>query len=116
MRGLRRIKPCEEALGLHGGNIYSKLHVVGKESVLACCDAELIGKLLKQGEITFRVDEEFYGNMKTDERGLAKALKENANINLVGKKAVGVALREGIISEKDIIKICGIPHVQIIRI
>ncbi|MBI2530016.1 MAG: DUF424 domain-containing protein [Candidatus Diapherotrites archaeon] len=90
--------------------------MIGKDSVFACCDRELAGKMLKQGEIAFRVDEEFYGNRKTDGKELAKALKENANINLVGKKAVGVALREGIISGNDIIKICGIPHVQIIKI
>ena len=113
MRGVRRIKPCEEALG---ESIYSKLHVIGKQSVFACCDRELAGKMLKQGEIAFRVDEEFYGNIKINERELAKALKENANINLVGKRAVGIALREGIISGNDIIKICGIPHVQIIKI
>ncbi len=113
MRGLRRIKPCEEALG---ESIYSKLHVVGKQSVFACCDKELIGKLLKGGKITFRVDKNFYGDKKISVKGLAKALKENANINLVGKKTVGIAHREGIISEKDIIKICGIPHAQIFRI
>ena len=99
-----------------GGNIYSKLHVIGKGSVFACCDRELAGKILRQGEITFNVDKNFYGNKKTSEKQLANALRESANINLVGKRAVGIALREGIISGNDIIKICGIPHVQIIKI
>lgn len=116
MRGLRGIKPCEKNLGLSGGNIYSRLHIIGKQSVFACCDAELAGKILRQGEIAFRVDKGFYGNEKISEAELEDALKESANINLVGKKAVGIALREGIISEKDIIKICGIPHVQIFKI
>src|SRR3989338_3171184 len=113
MRGVRRIKPCEEALG---ESIYSKLHVVGKQSVFACCDKGLAGKILRQGEITFKVDKNFYGREKISEKQLANSLKENANINLVGKRAVGIALREGIISGNDIIKICGIPHVQIIKI
>ncbi len=99
-----------------GGNIYSKLHIIGRQSVFACCDRELAGKTLKQGEIAFKIDKNFYGNEKISAKGLAEALRENANINLVGNKAVGIALKEGIISEKDIIKICGIPHVQIFRI
>ena len=99
-----------------GGNIYSKLHIIGKQSVFACCDAELAGKTLKQGQIIFNIEKNFYGTEKISAKGLAEALKENANINLVGNNAVGIALKEGIISEKDIIKICGIPHVQIFRI
>jgi hypothetical protein len=89
---------------------------MGRQSVLACCDRELRGKTIAQGAIHFEISEEFYGNEKINEKALAELLKQNTNINLVGNKAVGVALREGIISANDIIRICGIPHVQIFKI
>lgn len=83
--------------------------------MLAVCDKELSGKTLKSGEIEFFVSEKFYGTKKISKKQLAELLKEFGNVNLVGEKSVGVALKEKIIREKSIIRISGIPHAQIFR-
>ncbi|HIH08293.1 MAG TPA: DUF424 family protein [Candidatus Diapherotrites archaeon] len=43
-------------------------------------------------------------------------LQEADNINLLGTKAVGVALKQGLIKEGDIIRIGMVPHVQIYKL
>lgn len=97
-------------------NIYSKLHVVGRDSVLAVCDRELVGKVLEEGKMRFKVEENFYKGELIDGKRLKQLLKEEGNINIVGERAVKVALGEGLINENDVIRIKGTPHVQIFRI
>jgi len=92
------------------------LHNAQGIEVLACCDSELVGKTLKDGEITFEVREKFYREFEVSEERLAELLKEASNANLVGKKAVGVALKQGLITESSIKLIENTPHVQIFRI
>lgn len=47
---------------------------------------------------------------------LKEKLKSFDNINLIGEKAVKIAIEEKIVQEKNIIMISGIPHVQIYKI
>jgi len=96
--------------------MYCKIHVAGAKTVLAACDAELIGKTLKFGEIDFHISEDFYKGKRVSKEELSKLLDEHNNINLVGKKVVSVALKKGLISERTIIKIEDIPHAQIYRL
>ncbi len=96
--------------------MYCKIHISGNRTVLAACDAELIGKTLNFKGVPFHISEAFYKGKKVDEQELAKLLDEHNNINLVGEKVVSVALKKGLISERSIIRIEGIPHAQIYRL
>lgn len=89
---------------------------MGKDSVLAVCDRELLGKVLEEGKMRFKVEETFYKGELIDAEKLKQLLKEEGNINIVGERAVKVALGEGLISGNDVIRIKGVPHAQIFRI
>ena len=85
-------------------------------TVLAASDANIIGKTLKFGEVEFHISEEFYKGKEISESELSRLLDEHSNINLIGKEAVSVALKKGLISERSIVKIQGVPHAQIYRL
>ncbi|MEM4662655.1 MAG: DUF424 family protein [Candidatus Diapherotrites archaeon] len=96
--------------------MYCKVHKTQFGCVLAACDEELIGKNIKFGEVDFYIGEAFYKGKKVNEKVLAKLLEEHSNINLVGEKTVAVALEKGLITERSIVKIGNIPHVQIYKL
>jgi hypothetical protein len=96
--------------------IFCKVHGQGKEQVLAACDSELLGKTLEQGKIFFEVKESFYKGREVEEAELRKKLREFENINLVGNKAVGIALEEKLVLEENVLGIAGVKHVQIFKI
>ncbi|MCD6479095.1 MAG: DUF424 family protein [Candidatus Diapherotrites archaeon] len=96
--------------------MYCKVHTAANKTVLAASDADIIGKTLMFGDVEFHVSEAFYKGKKVSESELSKLLDEHNNINLIGEKVVSVALKKGLISERSIIKIQGIPHVQIYRL
>lgn len=84
--------------------------------MLGCCDKELVGKTLRQGEIEFHVKESFYKGTDTTAKQMQELAEEADSINLIGKKTVQIAIEKEWIKKEDIITIDRIPHVQIFRI
>ena len=89
---------------------------MGNVSVLAVCDRELLGKVLEEKDIYFEVRESFYKGKEIDAKKLKKLMGEFDNINIVGEKAVGVAVSGNFASEENVIRIKKVPHVQIFGI
>jgi hypothetical protein len=88
------------------------------EKIVAVCDAELIGKVLREGELVLNLEKYagFYQGEQVDESMVEKELLTATSINLVGEAAVGVAKRMKLVKESDVVKIQKVPHVQIYKI
>lgn len=89
-----------------------------KDVVVVACDEELLGKKLKMKEkgITIKISEKFYGGKLVDEKTFLKLLKEATIGNLMGKRVVELAVKNGFIVEENVILINGIPHAQFIKL
>ncbi|MEM2956296.1 MAG: DUF424 family protein [Candidatus Pacearchaeota archaeon] len=85
-------------------------------NIVALCDAELIGKKFVDEKTGLQLDlkESFYDGKEINEEEAINIIKtansDDATFNIVGEKAISVALKAGIISKKGIIKVKGIPH------
>jgi hypothetical protein len=97
-------------------NISLKVIKQGNGSLVAACDAELLGKTLKFGKITFHVRREFYGGSLVNVEEAIELIKRASNSNLIGSKIVEEALRQGLVHPHAILNIAGIPHTQIVRL
>jgi len=84
--------------------------------LLAACDAELLGKTLKEGKIVFHINEKFYKGVKTTVEEAIELMKQCTIVNLVGKKIVGKAIEVGFVHPEAVLFIEGVPHAQIIRL
>ena len=86
--------------------------------VVAVCDKELLGKRFEDGKFQIDVKENFYKGKETERADAIKIMKEmskeDATFNIVGKESVSAALEAGIISEKEIGRIHGIPFALIL--
>jgi len=94
--------------------IHVKIHKSEGREIVAMCDKDILGKTFEEGDLVLEVSERFYkGTLVGDEA--AKNIIKNADIlNVVGKKAVELALKVGVVSKIHIIKIKGIPHAQVV--
>ena len=84
--------------------------------VVAVCDRELINTTISNGTITVSVTEAFYGNVPATEDDVRKALKTAGNINLMGERAVGLAISMGLLARSGCIMIDTVPHAQIYQL
>ncbi len=81
--------------------------------VVAICDKELIGKKFEQDKFQLDIKENFYkGEEKSPEEVkeiMGSMRTEDATFNIVGKKAIQIAIEAGIITQESVGKIANIP-------
>lgn len=119
MRGLRREVLGEGVLrlGIMTGYVYIKVHMRGNVMVLAICDEELLGRKFEEGIFTLEVKEDFYGDRRVPiDDELFKLIDEAHIVNMVGSRIVEEAIRRGVVPREGVLKIAGIPHVQVVKL
>ena len=84
--------------------------------LLAICDAELLGKTFRDGEIFFTVHEEFYKGLKMDAEEAIKLIEQSTIVNMVGQNIVTKAIERGFVHPDAVLKISGVPHAQIVKV
>ncbi|VVB79911.1 Uncharacterised protein [uncultured archaeon] len=88
-------------------------------TVVAIADSELIGKKFEEGRFQLDVKENFYKGEKEyseeDALNLIRDMKkEDATFNIVGEKAVNLAIKAGIIETESFGKIQGVPFTLVL--
>lgn len=108
MHGMR-IKTPYKNKNMKSG-VLIKIHKSMGKRIVAVADKELIGKRFEEGERCLDIKEIFYKGKEETEEEILKILKQSTNTNLVGKKAVALGIKAGIITQDSVIIIKGIPH------
>ena len=98
------------------GEVYLRVSHHGKDTLVAVCDADLLGKTLGGGRVPFKVSEEFYRGILGNVEEAIKAMKRGTICNLVGKEIVEAAVNERLVNNRAIIYFGDIPHAQIIKL
>ncbi|MDG6243497.1 MAG: DUF424 family protein [Methanolobus sp.] len=96
--------------------MYLKIHKSGASTIVALCDRELIGKTLKEGNITVTITEEFYKGDIISEQEAIDIISKASNVNIFGEKAVLCAVKCGLVDKSKIKIIDEVAHAQIFRI
>ena len=87
----------------------------GTGDIVAVCDRELLNTTISHEKCTVTITEYFYGNSPVSEAEVRQVLERADNINLIGERAVSVAVDMGILSRSGCILIGTVPHAQIYR-
>ena len=95
--------------------VYANLRKWGQCVLLATCDAELLGKILREGKIVFEVREEFYKGPKITVEEVIELMKQSTIVNMVGHNVVEKAIEKGFVHPDAVLKISGVPHAQIVK-
>lgn len=84
--------------------------------MVACCDEEVMGKTFREGKLKLSPEAKFYGH-SVSAISEALVLLETAEIlNLVGEKIIRAAIEKGLVHPDAVIRIAGVPHVQVMKI
>jgi len=94
--------------------MFVKVHRNERDTILAACDEELVGRTFREGPARIDVSEIFYKGESVNRPALVERMKNVSIMNLVGTEVVSVAIEEGYASEEDVIVIDGVKHVQVV--
>lgn len=83
--------------------------------LVAVCDEDVLGETFESDEITLTVTEEFYGGDAVDEHDVVESLQRAAVANIVGTRAVELAIDEGIVDEANVLEVGSTRHAQLLR-
>ncbi len=84
--------------------------------LLAICDAELLGKVLRDGKIVFEVRKDFYDGLKMSVEEAVDLMDQCTIVNMVGQNIVRKALERELIHPDAVLNISGVPHAQIVKL
>ena len=86
-----------------------------KYTLVAACDPELIGETFREGKLKLEVRQEFYQGARASVADALAAIDTADVANLVGRTIVEAAVQRRLVDPTAIVRISGIPHVQIVR-
>ena len=96
-------------------DVYAKIKKDGKTVILAICDADILGRTLKEGKIVFKISNDFYNGQKISVEQAVSMIENSTIINLIGNSCVEKAIENGFIHPEAVLKIEGISHAQIVK-
>jgi hypothetical protein len=93
-----------------------KLRKIGGNVLLAICDADILGKTLREGKIVFCIKEDFYKGAKVTIEEAVDMISNSTIVNMIGKNIVQKAMEKGYVHPEAVLNIEGVPHAQILKI
>ena len=80
--------------------------------VLAVCDKDILGKKFEENDLQIDLTGEFYKGEEVSEAQFTEIVKGAYTANFVGKGAIELGIKKGIIKKENIVIISGVPHAQ----
>ena len=79
------------------------------------CDAELVGRAIKQSDLEVKISKIYYGDRVVDEKEAESLLRTSSIINMAGRKTIDLSIKIGVGTSKGVKEIEGVPFLIIFR-
>ncbi len=97
-------------------DVYVRSSRHGRDTLVAVCDAELLGKTLEGGRVPFEVSERFYKGTLCDLAEAIEAMGKATICNIVGTRIVEAAIENRLVQRGAVIYFGDVPHAQIVHL
>jgi hypothetical protein len=87
--------------------------------LVSVCDADCLGETFAHDRGELEVTESFYGGAEAEAAGAERvvaSLRRATTANLVGERAVGLAVEAGLVDEDRVLELDGTRHAQLVRL
>jgi hypothetical protein len=82
--------------------------------LVSVCDADVLGETFENGEVSLTVEEGFYDGERADEEAVVRSLARCSVANIVGTRAVGLAVDRGFVAEENVLEFDDTRHAQLL--
>ena len=95
--------------------VYVNIFRKGQQTLIACCDQEILGKTFKHRRLKLEVKKSFYKGTLMSVDDAIKILARADIANLCGDNIVSAVVEEGFADPRAVIWISDTPHLQFIK-
>lgn len=85
-----------------------------KGRLVSVCDEDLLGEEFENGDVSLTVNPDFYDGERVDEATVVESLAKCSVANLVGTRAVDIAIEQGFVDEENVLDLDGTRHAQLL--
>ena len=85
-----------------------------KGLLVSVCDADVVGETFDNGDVSLTVDAEFYDGEEVDGEAAIESLARCSVANIVGTRAVDLAIEHGFVDEENVLDFEGTRHAQLL--
>ena len=85
-----------------------------KGTLVSVCDADVLGDTFENGEASLTVDEDFYDGEEAEPDDVIASLANCSVANIVGTRAVELAVEAGFVEEENVLDFEGTRHAQLL--
>jgi hypothetical protein len=85
-----------------------------KGTLVSVCDADVMGETFENGDVSLTVEEDFYAGERADEDAVVRSLARCSVANIVGTRAVSLAIDHGFVEEENVLDFEGTRHAQLL--
>lgn len=87
-----------------------------KGTIVAACDADILGDVYTEDGVTLDVDAGFYGGEEVELQAVIDALDSFLTANLVGNRLVAALVEEDVVDADEVEDVDGVKHVQLFQV
>ena len=95
--------------------IYVRLHTSRDGIILAACDEDALGNTYRGDGMRITVSESFYNGELVPEEAFVERMRSAAIMNLVGERAIALAIENGYVDEDNVLIIGDTKHAQVVK-
>jgi hypothetical protein len=96
------------------GEVYVKTSRHGRDTLVAVCDADILGKTLEGGRVPLKVSEGFYRGTLAGVEEAIEAMRKATICNIVGKRIVEAAIECRLVQKAAVMYFGDVPHAQLL--
>ena len=89
--------------------VYLKIHRRSDIDTVACCDEELLNKIVTEGDLRIEISSTFFGGDLLAIDKAIEILREASYFNIVGENITNMALAQKLLSKEGVRKINNVP-------
>jgi hypothetical protein len=109
------LHPTHVGTVLGVAEVFLRVFRDAKYTLVAACDPDLLGETFREGKLKLEVKQDFYKGSRASVADALAAIDTADIANLVGRTIIEAAVRRRLVDPTAIVRISGVPHVQIIR-
>jgi hypothetical protein len=86
-----------------------------RNRMLNICDAELVGRTVRQADLEVKITKSYYGDQVVDEKEAESLLRTASIINMAGRKTIDLSIKIGVGTANGVKEIGGIPFLIVFK-
>jgi len=93
-----------------------KIYEIQGETILAICDSDIAGQVFTEEQLVLDAKRSFYCKNECTPIKARRLFETATIINATGENVVALLVEQGLVDERRVLRVNGVPHAQTVKL